>query len=122
VRESTSIIAAVILRNVALSLFLTKLFTQPLVGKFEPDEPDSIDNLIGRECVITTSEADNASGQASVRGVAAPHLLPVRVPGGRLVKGDRAEIVGYDEGRKVYLVSLLEQEPGPESATADKGN
>lgn len=98
-------ILQIVLRNVAISVFLTKLFTTPLVGKFDPAEPDTAEDLVGRECVITTLEATVASGQASVSAVAAPHLLNVRTADGTLSKGDSAEIIDYDREKRVYIVA-----------------
>ncbi len=97
-------VAAAIARNTAISLVATKLLTQPLRGKFETPEPNTADTLIGRTCVITTSDVSDRVGQARVESDAAPLLLNVRGRSGTLAKHDIAVIVGYDGDRNLFFV------------------
>jgi hypothetical protein len=104
-------IALALLRNAGIAVVATKLFTQPLRGKFDPSEPLKSDDLIGRRCEIKTSEVTPAHGQAEYRIDGSPLYLNVRTAGGVLNKGEPAEIVGYDADRHVYIVqSALREE------------
>jgi hypothetical protein len=100
--------ALAILRNVGLALVATKLLTQPLRGKFDVHEPNPSEELIGRTCVITTSEATDRFGWAQLETEASPLSLSVRSVDGTLSKGDLAEICGYDEEKRAYLVRAAE--------------
>ena len=98
------------LRNLALSVLLTKVVTQPLRDKFEPVEPNRAEDLIGRRCQITTSEVTQSFGQAQVPTDAAPLLLNVRAKDTPLAKGEAAEIVGFDPEKNVYFIEKAQPE------------
>jgi hypothetical protein len=87
------------------------LLTQPLRGRFDLAEPNKADSLVGRSCVITTSEATERSGQARVEAEAAPLLLNVRVASGSLRKDQPALITGYEADRGVFIVEPIAVEP-----------
>jgi hypothetical protein len=94
-------------RNLAISVVLTKAFTHPLRDKFDAPEPNKIRDLIGTTCVIKTSEVTEKFGQAEYKTDAAPLLLNVRVADAKdrsLAKGDTAVIVDFDPEMKIYLV------------------
>ncbi|HEX6985122.1 MAG TPA: NfeD family protein, partial [Planctomycetaceae bacterium] len=104
-------VAAAIARDAAIGLVAAKLLTQPLRGKFETTEPNKAETLVGRTCVVTTSEVDDRFGQARVEADGAPLLLHVRGPAGTLAKNDPAVIVGYDGDRGVFLVEPMSAAP-----------
>ena len=97
--------AQYLLRNVTLSVVLTKLITQPMIFLFDSPEEYGPDQLIGRECEVSTVEANMDFGQARFSTDGAPLLLNVRTTAGTLAKGDRAEIVDYDPDSGIYLIS-----------------
>ena len=102
------VVTQMVIRNVAISVVLTKFLTQPLVKIFEKPEQFEPEDMIGRECVISTYEATTEFGQAKFKTDAAPLLLNVKTEDGRMAKGDRAVIVDYDDNTKVYFVTPSE--------------
>ncbi len=109
-RESLFYAAQYAVRNLVLGVLLAKVLTQPLRDKFEPVEPNRAEDLIGRQCQITTSEVTRSFGQAQVPTDAAPLLLNVRVKEDPLAKGDRAVIVDFDPEKNVYFVEKMQPE------------
>lgn len=91
-------------RNVAISLFATKLITQPLKGKFDTKEPNTVDDLLGRDVIIKSQEVTERFGQAELRTDAAPLYLNVQSLGGTLKKGEMARIVDYDKTKGIYII------------------
>ena len=97
-------------RNFAIAVVVTKIFTQPLRDKFDAKEPNTAEDLIGRECVITTSEVTESFGQARYTTEAAPLLLNVRTREKPLAKGDLAVIVDHDAEENIYFVTKANSE------------
>ncbi len=97
-------------RNFAIAVVLTKIFTQPLRDKFDAEEPNVVEDMIGRECVITTTEVTESFGQAEYKTEAAPLLLNVRTREKPLGKGDLAVIVDHDAEENVYFVTIANSE------------
>ena len=93
-----------ILRDIGISLVITKFLTQPLRGKFDPVEPNKADDLIGQTCVVTTSEVTESFGEAEYTTEGAPLKLTVRSADSSLAKGDSAEIVDFDPEKKTYQI------------------
>ncbi len=104
-------IAVGVVRAGLLGLVGAKLLTQPLRGRFTTVEPNAADTLVGRVCVVTTSEVTATFGQARLDSDAAPLLLHVRAAGPALKKHDLAEIVAYDPDRRTFLIEPV---PPPE--------
>ena len=96
-------------KNLAISLPLTKLFTQPFRGWFESTHVPA-KSLIGCECEISSSEANDRFGQVRFKTDGAPLLLNVRTDGPHLAKGSRVWITHYDSKRRVYIVSSTHTE------------
>lgn len=68
--------------------------------------------VVGRSCVIMTSEATPAFGQAQVDQEGAPLLVNVRTFGDLILKkGDHALIIKHDAEKGVYIVANLESPP-----------
>lgn len=88
----------------AIGALLTKAITEPIRGKFDPVEPNPSADLIGRTCIITTSEATDTFGEAEFKTDAAPLLLNVRATSEPLHKGDVAVIVDFLAETNTYLV------------------
>ena len=102
-----------VLRNLGLALIATKLLTQPLRDKFDVREPNPAEDLIGRTCVITTSEATPGFGWARIETGAAPLDLSVRTIGGTLARGEVAEICDYLAEHRAYLVKAAQPAQPP---------
>jgi hypothetical protein len=109
-RDSWTMIGLILLRNVVVALVITKLLTQPLVRFFAQSEPNRPETLIGRLCVVSTSEVTETFGQAKLETDGAPLLLNVRFKDGQLGKGDVAEIVDYDPHHNVYWIAKTNTE------------
>ena len=98
--------------NGVVSLFLTKFLTaplKPLMRKLKEGEKHR--PVIGRACVIKTSEVTETFGQAEAEDDSGnPLLLHVRVSEGQkpLAKGDRALVVDTLDDAQTYVVRKLE--------------
>jgi hypothetical protein len=103
-RETLLVAAQYGIRNFAIAVVLTKIFTQPLRGKFEAKEPHPAEELIGNTCVITTSEANERFGEAHYATGGAPLVLTVRTTDGKIAKGESAEIVDFEPDGNIYFV------------------
>ena len=93
-----------VVRNLAISLPITKLCTQPMRGWFSTTHFES-KSLIGEEAEISSYDATPENGQVKFKTDAAPLLLNVRTDGPHLVKGTRVWITHYDPKRRIYIVS-----------------
>ena len=110
-RETWFYAAQWAVRNFAIAIVLTKIFTQPLRGKFDGHEPNLAADLIGQSCQIVTSEVTGQFGQAEYATEAAPLKLNVRTQGATvLTKGDAAVITGFDPERNIYYVERAKAE------------
>ncbi len=98
--------------NGVVSLLLTKFLTvplKPLMRKLKEGEKHR--PVIGRACVIKTSEVTETFGQAEAEDDSGnPLLLHVRVSEGQksLAKGDRALVVDTLDDAQTYVVRKLE--------------
>ena len=95
-------------RNTVLALVAAKLLTNPLRDRFDPVEPDSAAQLIGRTCEIVSTQVTAAHiGQARLITEAAPLLLNVRAATAEqpLARGDAAVITAYETDRNTFLVA-----------------
>ena len=100
------------LGNAFAGLFLTKILTtplKPLMRKLKAGEKHR--PVVGRVCVIKTSEVTETFGQAEAEDDSGnPLLLHVRVSEGSpsLTKGDRALVVDTHDDAQTYLVRKFE--------------
>jgi hypothetical protein len=109
-RETLAVAFQYGVRNLAVGLLATKVMTPPLRDKFDVKEPNRAQDLMGRECVVTTSEVTDSFGQAEVSTEASPLRLNVRTRGETLRKGDVAVIVDFDKEKTFYFVRKPENE------------
>jgi hypothetical protein len=91
-------------RNLAVAVVVTKIFTHPLRDRFAFKEPNRLVDLMGQQCTITTSTVTDSFGQAEYKTEATPLRLNVRAKEAPLSKGDTAVIVGFDKEKSVYFV------------------
>jgi hypothetical protein len=102
-------IATASLRNFGVALLAAKLLTQPLKDKWKLEEPHAAEEMLGRVCVISTSEATPSFGQAKYASDSgAPLLLTVHTTEGVIPRGHRARIIDYSPERRVYIVEAVE--------------
>lgn len=95
-----------ILRSGGIGLVAAKLLTQPLKGKLKLVEPNPVESMIGRTCVITSSQATPEFGQARCESDGAPLMLNVRSMDEPIAKGETAEIVDYSQDQHLYYVRM----------------
>ena len=110
--------AKLALRNLAGSLVLTKLASEPLKGLFESKQRTGGAELVGEGCEVWSHHADERLGQARFHTEGAPLLLNVRTTGENMKKGDTGNIVSYDELTNVYVIDPMVDTPS--SGSEDK--
>jgi hypothetical protein len=99
-----------ITRDVGVAVLLTKLITQPMRGKFEHKVPNPSAEMIGKTCLVTSSEVTPKFGQAEYETEASPLTLHVRSDEPGIGKGAIVELVSYDSENHVYHVKLTDPE------------
>ena len=108
---STADTVKLALRNLAGSLLLTKLASEPLKGIFESKQRQGGAELVGEGCEVWSHHADVKFGQARFYTEGAPLLLNVRTTGKNMEKGDTGNIVSYDELTNVYVIDPVVDTP-----------
>ena len=125
-----SVLANYFLRNgsalVALALFLPivvvgLIVTRTIIMPFAPllkqifDQSGDKVEIVGKTCVVTSSEATPQYGQAEFAMKGAPVLLNVITREGvTLKKGQEAVIYDYDQTNNTYLIAALDVNTSPE--------
>jgi hypothetical protein len=93
--------------NLLGSLLAARIVAHPFGMLFRALHKDqkSHERLEGKICIIRTSRADTAFGQAEIQTDGAPHLLSVRTREGTVLQqGDQALIIMHDRERDIYIV------------------
>lgn len=89
-----------------VGVFLTGVVTGPLAKVFENRTTHGAIHLLGRECVMKSSDHTNGKGQAELKVDDSYLLIQVELdPETSLKRGDVAIITGYDADRHVYQVT-----------------
>ena len=96
-----------IIRDFGIAALLTKVWTQPLRGRFDPVEPNKPEDIIGQTCTVTTSEVTPTFGEAELATEGAPLKLKVRNDKGDISKGDNVLVTFYRAEENVYLVERM---------------
>ena len=95
-----------IFRNLIIAGLVTKVVTHPIRTNFSFTTQSTVpQDLIGKECVISSSEATPDFGLVKFPTGGAPLLLNVRTDGVHLPRGTPVWITHYDRTRRVYIVS-----------------
>ncbi|MCR9199806.1 MAG: hypothetical protein NXI04_14295 [Planctomycetaceae bacterium] len=94
-----------IIRDFGVAAFVTKAATQPLRGRFEPEEPNRAEDLLGRICQVTTSEVTSTFGEAELPTDGAPLKLKVRSRDAAIGRGDSVLIVDFQAEGNLYFVT-----------------
>ena len=93
-----------IVRDFGIGALLTKVITQPMKGRFDPVQPNMPATLVGRICVVTTTEVSDTFGEADLPTDAAPLKLKIRNSEGNISKGDNVVIVDFRSEDNIYFV------------------
>lgn len=93
-----------IIRDFGIAALMTKAMTQPLRGKFDPVEPNKAEDLVGKTCVVTTSEVTETFGEADLETDGAPLKLKIRNTKETIARGDTVLIVDFRSEDNVYFV------------------
>lgn len=91
-------------KNAALGAIATKFATNPMKQWFVTEELTA-KSLVGQECEIASSTADETFGQVKYQTDGSPLLLNVRTDGPTLVKGSKVWLTHYDEKTRTFIVS-----------------
>ena len=107
---NTLLALAALVPNSVLSLVVTRYVTLPLKPLFRllrRDEDEHVP-VVGRQCRITTSEANGSFGQAEIATEGAPLLIDVRtLDGGSITRGTTAVVVRADNDRGIYFIAEM---------------
>jgi hypothetical protein len=96
--------------NVLVAAVLTRYVTFPFAKFFQAlnREYDEHASLIGRTCLVTTSEVTGEFGQAEIRTKGAPLRIHVRTQEGEpLRKGETGLVVRADKQRQLFFVTKV---------------
>lgn len=97
-----------LLPNLCVSLLITKLVTSPLISFFKNfNETEAPVDYIGLTCKLTLPATVTSMGQAEVEYEGKYLLVNVKVEENdvpAILKGDKAVIVGEEEGGRCYLI------------------
>ena len=99
--------------NVFVSVFITKVVFMPfenLIKSFNEDA-NATRVVIGRICVVTTTQVSDKMGQAEMPSKGAPVLLNVVAEGEHVFhKGDEAVVTGKNSVNGVYTIAPVDLE------------
>jgi hypothetical protein len=95
--------------NIFVSAFVAKFLTAPIKHLFRALDKDVEvpvgHGVLGKTCVISTSEATEQFGQATIETDGAPLILNVvTFKGETLKKGEEAVVIDYVKEKRVYTV------------------
>ena len=98
------------LRNLGISLVVTKLITQPFKGYFQFTPPNQIETLLGKSCRVTSSSVTEKFGQAELETEGAPLKLHIRAEDETIQKGDLVRLTDYNQETQAFYVVKINQE------------
>jgi hypothetical protein len=111
---------------VAVALFVpivlvSAIVTRAVLTPFAPalkrifDHAGDKVTIVGKTCVVVSSEANEKFGQAEIETLGAPSLLNVRTRQGvTIAKGQEAVVVEHDEQKNLYWIAPLNLNAAPE--------
>ena len=111
-RYSPTLFPSILLtiRNSVVAIMITKVVTQPLVGKFDKEPGYDSKRIVGSTCEISSIEATPSFGQAKFRTNAAPILLNVQTDGTTIPRGTEVRIVDFNPHKRIYTVTNITSE------------
>lgn len=98
------------IRNMGISLVVTKLMTQPFKGYFHFTPPNQIETLLGKSCVVTSTTVTDRFGQGELETEGAPLKLHIRAEDETIQKGDLVRLADYNSDKQVFYVVKISQE------------
>lgn len=98
------------LRNIGISLVVTKLLTQPFKGLFKFTPPNEIETLLGKTCQVTSTSVNDRFGQAEMQAEGAPLKLHIRSEDETIQKGDLVRLTDFNTEQQVFYVVKINQE------------
>lgn len=98
------------IRNIGISLVVTKLITQPFKGYFQFTPPNQIETLLGKSCVVTSTTVTDRFGQGELETEGAPLKLHIRAEDETIQKGDLVRLADYNSEKQVFYVVKISQE------------
>ncbi|QDT96010.1 hypothetical protein [Gimesia aquarii] len=98
------------LRNIGISLVVTKLITQPLRGYFKFTPPNEVETLLGKTCHVTSSTVSEQFGQGEMEAEGAPLKLHIRSEDKTIHKGDLVRLTDYNSEKQFFYVVKVNQE------------
>lgn len=105
--QSLLMALAVFIPNFLGSLFIAKFVTHPFRILFRAlgRDTEQAQDLMGKSCIVTTSQVDAAFGQAKIETEGAPLLLNARTEDGEILKkGEEALVVSYDPKKSIAII------------------
>jgi hypothetical protein len=93
--------------NLVATFVLAHFLTLPFKKLFKALNKEYEEHLpiVGRTCVVTTSEANAEFGQAQIETKGAPILINVRAPEGEVLrKGETGLVIKSDKDKNLYSV------------------
>jgi hypothetical protein len=110
--QSVGFALVLLVPNLVISLFVTKLLTTPLIRLFSDgkNEFESNSDLIGKPCTVLLSANELKVGQAEVlSATGAPLLLTVKTTEGKpLRRGEKGLVIDYDASSHTFLIAPFE--------------
>lgn len=97
----------ILIPNLILSLFVTKVFTTPFKGIYKKMNKQTVTKkeLVGKTCKVTLAASENKAGQAELHFDGKNFLLKVYTTKGKnIAKGNQAIIVEYDRENDHYVI------------------
>jgi len=98
------------LRNLGISLVVTKLITQPFRGAFRYLPPNEVETLLDQTCQVTSTSVSDKFGQAEFQTEGAPLKLHIRSEDHTIQKGDLVRLTDYNPEKQVFYVVKINQE------------
>ncbi|MBN2343163.1 MAG: DUF1449 family protein [Deltaproteobacteria bacterium] len=89
------------------SMIVTKFVTQPFKGLFNKlaEEKEDYEEMIGRNCVVTTSKVDEEFGQAQIETGGSPLVITARTENGEILyKDEEAIVINYDIKTSIAII------------------
>lgn len=98
---------------IVAGLFTAKVLGIPMLAIFRKlnVQPQTTKDIIGKICVVISSQVSESMGQAEVRGEGAPVTLNAKcTTGATLGKGDEAVVVSRDAKTGIYFIEPFDLE------------
>lgn len=99
--------------NLVVSIMICRVFAMPFRKVFSALNKDvnASGDVMGRICIVTTTQVSKKMGQAEMPSRGAPVLLNVMAEGDNVLnKGDEAVVIGRNSEDGVYIIAPVDLE------------